>query len=109
VAHVPFTGDLNRLVTLSDAARCLAVSVRSVRRFIDYGYLEGYRVGPRAIRVQAGAVNALLTRMPGGYADGGDGDPGAVLYAVPDPEDAEDAEDAEDTEDETEDDTEADG
>lgn len=61
-----------RLVTLADAAETLGVSVRTVRRLIAHGYLEGYRVGPRAIRVRAADVEAVLTRMPEGYAGGED-------------------------------------
>lgn len=75
----PISGDPSRLVTLSDAAETLGVSVRTIRRFIDYGYVEAYRVGPRVIRLRAGDVNGLLHRLPGGYADGGDGDPGEGL------------------------------
>jgi len=64
---VPISGDPGRLVTLAVAAEALGVSVRTVRRFIGYGYLEGYRVGPRAVRVRAGDVNALVRRLPVGY------------------------------------------
>jgi excisionase family DNA binding protein len=66
---MPFSGDPSRLVTLAEAADALGVSVRTVRRFIGYGYLEGFRVGPRAVRVRAGDVNRLVRRLPDGYAD----------------------------------------
>jgi excisionase family DNA binding protein len=59
-------------VTLAAAADTLSVSVRTVRRLIQHGYLEGYRVGPRAIRVHADDVAKVLRRMPEGY-DGPDG------------------------------------
>lgn len=62
--------DGGRLVTLADAAETLSVSVRTVRRLIAHGYLEGYRVGPRAIRVHERDVGAVLRRMPPGYGDG---------------------------------------
>jgi len=65
--------DGGRLVTLAEAADALSVSVRTVRRLIQYGYLEGYRVGPRAIRVHEDDVTAVLRRMPGGYGDSTDG------------------------------------
>jgi excisionase family DNA binding protein len=68
---MPFSGDPERLVTLADAAEELGVSVRTVRRWIGYGYLDGFRAGPRVVRVRAGDVNALLHRLPGGY-DGED-------------------------------------
>ena len=61
------TGD--GLITLADAAERLAVSVRTVRRLIQYGYLEGYRVGPRAIRVHENDVARVVQRMPPGYGD----------------------------------------
>lgn len=65
--------DGGRLVTLAEAASTLSVSVRTVRRLIQYGYLEGYRVGPRAIRVHADDVASVLRKMPGGYGDSADG------------------------------------
>lgn len=68
----PFDGNPARLVSLQDAADALGVSTRTVRRFIGYGYLEGFRVGPRAVRVRAGDVNRLARRLPDGYD--GDGD-----------------------------------
>jgi excisionase family DNA binding protein len=62
--------DGGRLITLAEAAATLSVSVRTVRRLIQHGYLEGYRVGPRAIRVHEGAVKRQLRRMPEGYPGG---------------------------------------
>lgn len=62
--------DEDGLVTLAAAATMLAVSVRTVRRLIQHGYLEGYRVGGgRAIRVHRDDVETVLRRMPGGYGD----------------------------------------
>jgi len=57
-------GNPARLVTLAEAAGALAVSVRTVRRWGDYGYLDVYRVGPRALRVSVGDVNRLIARLP---------------------------------------------
>ena len=62
--------DGGRLITLADAAETLAVSVRTVRRLIAHGYLEGYRVGPRSIRVHEADVTRVLRRLPEGYAEG---------------------------------------
>lgn len=64
--------DPARLMTLAEAAERLHMSVRSVRRLIDHGYLEGYRVGRRAVRVKLGDVHAALERLPDGYATGDD-------------------------------------
>lgn len=55
-----------RLITLQLAARILGVSVRTVRRYIAYGYLDGYRVGPRALRVSAEQVRRFAHRLPDG-------------------------------------------
>ena len=60
----PLDGDPGRLVSLTDAAHALGVSTRTVRRFIEYGYVEAYRVGPRVIRLTAGDVNALIRHLP---------------------------------------------
>lgn len=60
----PLPGPPERLATLGEAADALAVSTRTVRRYIGYGYLEGYRVGPRSIRVSVADVNRLLARLP---------------------------------------------
>jgi excisionase family DNA binding protein len=57
------------LLTLQEAAEQLSVSVRTVRRLIAYGYLPGYRVGPRALRVHADDVAAAVRRLPNGYTD----------------------------------------
>ena len=62
--------DADGLITLADAAEMLSVSPRTVRRLIQHGYLEGYKVGGgRAIRVHRADVEAVLRRMPGGYGD----------------------------------------
>ena len=55
------------LITLADAAERLGVSVRTVRRLIGYGYLPGYRIGPRVLRVHRDDVEAAVRRLPGRY------------------------------------------
>jgi excisionase family DNA binding protein len=86
-------GNPARLVTLRTAAEALAVSERTVRRFINAGYLEAYRIGPRAIRVSVGDVNRMIQRMPAGTSYVSDGTPAPGV----DPDDApeDDADDAE--------------
>jgi excisionase family DNA binding protein len=67
------TPDPLELISLADAAARLNVSVRTVRRFITYGYLKGHRVGPRLLRVRAGDVSRMVRQLPEGYGDeGGD-------------------------------------
>lgn len=53
----------SRLMTLTDAAEFLAVSVDTVRRRVADGSIPGYRVG-RAIRVSADDVWAYVTPIP---------------------------------------------
>jgi excisionase family DNA binding protein len=68
------TTDHTKLITLAAAAERLSVSVRTVRRLIGYGYLPGYRVGPRAIRVHIDDVDAAVRRLPEGYDEGATND-----------------------------------
>jgi excisionase family DNA binding protein len=62
-------GSADNLITLAEAAQRLHVSVRTVRRLIAYGYLPGYRVGPRVLRVHEDDVAAAVRRLPNGYDD----------------------------------------
>jgi excisionase family DNA binding protein len=62
-------GGAANLITLAEAADRLKVSVRTVRRLIRYGYLPGYRVGPRVLRVHADDVETVVRRIPEGYDD----------------------------------------
>src|SRR4051812_6545917 len=60
----PLPGDPERLATLAEAADALGLHQRTVRRWIDYGLLPGYKVGLRAVRVRVADVNRLVTNMP---------------------------------------------
>lgn len=51
-------------LTLDDAAIRLGVSIKFLRRRISDGELPGYRVGRRAIRVNATDVDALARPIP---------------------------------------------
>jgi len=53
-----------RYVSLQHAAEYLGVSVKTVRRMIARGDLPAYRLGPRMIRVDLGAVDAALRPIP---------------------------------------------
>jgi excisionase family DNA binding protein len=72
-------GGADNLITLAEAARRLHVSVRTVRRLIAYGYLPGYRVGPRVLRVHEDDVAAAVRRLPNGYVDDGPDDDDEAL------------------------------
>lgn len=62
-------GGMDNLLTLAEAAERLSVSVRTVRRLIAYGYLPGYRVGPRVLRVHEDDVTAAVRRLPDGLGE----------------------------------------
>jgi excisionase family DNA binding protein len=53
-----------RLITLTHAAEQLALDERTIRRYVSLGLLTGYRIGPRALRVDADEVDALATPIP---------------------------------------------
>lgn len=52
------------LLSLDDAATYLGVTTRTLRRYIAAGRLNGYRVGPRLLRVDLAELDALLRRIP---------------------------------------------
>lgn len=43
-------GELEKLLTLREVAEYLNVSVSTIRRWDNRGYIKGYRVGPRKDR-----------------------------------------------------------
>lgn len=51
-------------VSIDAAAERLDVHPRTVRRAISEGRLTGYRLGPRAIRVDLNEVDQLLQQIP---------------------------------------------
>lgn len=55
-----------RLVTLSDAADALAVSTRTVRRYITDGQLEAVRLGRKTLRIKAESVERFIDAKPVG-------------------------------------------
>lgn len=57
------------LVSIDDAAACLACHRATIRRYIAAGRLTGYRVGPRAIRVDLSQVEAIARPMPTAGSD----------------------------------------
>lgn len=52
------------LITLAHAADILSLDEKTIRRYVAAGRLIGYRVGPRAIRVDAAEVEALARPIP---------------------------------------------
>lgn len=56
------------LLTLTQAADILALDEKTLRRYISAGRLTGYRVGPRAVRLDADEVDALARPIPSAIA-----------------------------------------
>lgn len=55
---------ISELVTLCEAAKILAVSVKTVRRYIAAGDLDAVRLGRRTIRVRADSLDDLIDAHP---------------------------------------------
>ena len=53
-----------RLITLAAAAEALAVSTKTVRRYIAAGELEAVRLGRRTIRVRVDSLDRLIDEHP---------------------------------------------
>lgn len=53
-----------QLVTLCEAAGILAVSVKTVRRYIAAGDLDAVRLGRRTIRVRVDSLDELIDAHP---------------------------------------------
>ena len=60
-AHVALS---RNLAPLTKAAELTGLNVRTIRRYIASGRLTGYRVGPKAIRVDLNEVDAMLRPIP---------------------------------------------
>lgn len=53
-----------QLVTLCEAAEILAVSVKTVRRYIAAGELDAVRLGRRTIRVTVDSLDRIIDEHP---------------------------------------------
>lgn len=53
-----------RLVSLTEAAEMLAVSTKTVRRYIAAGDLDAVRLGRRTIRIKADSLDHLIDAHP---------------------------------------------
>lgn len=54
------------LISLQDAADRCGVCYRTMRRYVASGRLDAVRIGPRLLKVDAAAVEALMTPVGGG-------------------------------------------
>ena len=55
-----------RLVSLADTAEALAVSTRTVRRYIADGQLEAVRLGRKTIRIKIDSIERFIDAKPVG-------------------------------------------
>jgi excisionase family DNA binding protein len=55
-----------RLVSLADAADALAVSTRTVRRYIADGQLDAVRLGRKTLRIKVESVERFIDARPVG-------------------------------------------
>ena len=53
-----------QLVSLTEAAEILAVSVKTVRRYVAAGDLDAVRLGRRTIRVRVESLNRMIDTHP---------------------------------------------
>jgi excisionase family DNA binding protein len=53
-----------RLISLVEAADALAVSTKTVRRYIAAGELDAVRLGRRTIRVRVDSLDRLIDEHP---------------------------------------------
>jgi len=55
-----------RLVSLADAAEALAVSPRTVRRYIAEGQLDAVRLGRKTLRIKIDSIERFIDSRPVG-------------------------------------------
>ena len=55
-----------RLVSIGDAADALAVSTRTVRRYIADGQLEAVRLGRKTLRIKVDSIERFIDAKPVG-------------------------------------------
>jgi len=55
-----------RLVTMRDAADALAISTRTVRRYVSDGQLDAVRLGRKTLRIKVDSIERLMNARPVG-------------------------------------------
>ena len=63
-ASVAHNVNRRRLVSLATAAVYADLSTRTLRRYISQGRLNGYRVGPRLVKIDLNEVDQLVRLIP---------------------------------------------
>lgn len=56
-----------KLVSLTEAADALAVSTRTVRRYIADGQLDAVRLGRKTLRIKVDSVERFIDARPVGH------------------------------------------
>lgn len=51
-------------ITLAEGSDILRLDEKTLRRYVAQGLLRGYRIGPRALRLNADEVHALAQPIP---------------------------------------------
>ena len=57
-----------RLVSLADGADALAVSTRTVRRYISDGQLDAVRLGRKTLRIKVDSIERFIDARPVGVS-----------------------------------------
>ena len=60
----PTATTIRRLVSLTEAAEMLAVSTKTVRRYIAAGDLDAVRLGRRTIRIKTDSIDRFIDARP---------------------------------------------
>ena len=55
---------MRTLLTVQDGAARASVSTKTIRRWIARGELNGYRMGPRLVRIDAAELDGMLRPIP---------------------------------------------
>lgn len=58
------TTPAQRYVSLKESAAYLGVTERTIRNFIARGEIPAYRIGSRAIRIDRGDLDRIITPVP---------------------------------------------
>ena len=53
-----------RWATMAEAAEYSGLAIRTIRDWISRGWLPGYRLGPRQVRIDINDIDSLLKRIP---------------------------------------------
>jgi excisionase family DNA binding protein len=61
---VPVMEARRNMITIAKAAEYAQLSQQTIRRYIAYQKLTGYRIGPKMIRIDLAELEALMVAPP---------------------------------------------